>query len=261
LNSGSPGLLTVVTVCLNAREFLSECIESVRSQDLDAALFEHVIVDGGSTDGTLELLRVSEGLNWISEEDRGISDAFNKGVSIAQGEWILFLNADDRLASRDVLTRAAELLGQVPDGTKLAYGEVMLTDDSGSKTIAHLGRAGSHRYLFWRMTLPHQGIFFRKSYFEDHGVFDIGLRVAMDYELVLRSRSERFLHIPLEIAHMRSGGRSSQESRQGIRERRLAQLRHGVGPSFWPYIASAAFIVRTAILPGIKFFTRVRDRK
>jgi glycosyltransferase involved in cell wall biosynthesis len=90
---GSVPSITVVTPCLNAAETLAQTLASVRAQGYPA--LEHVVVDGGSTDGTLEMLERAEGVRWISEPDRGLSDAFNKGVRLAEGEVVGWLNADD----------------------------------------------------------------------------------------------------------------------------------------------------------------------
>ena len=97
-------LLSVITVVRNGAETISHTIDSVRKQR--DAHFEHIIVDGASTDQTLDIIRLNqhERLRWISEPDRGIYDAMNKGIAMAHGEWILFLGADDELADRSVLS-------------------------------------------------------------------------------------------------------------------------------------------------------------
>src|SRR3954451_25350744 len=87
-------LLSIVTPCLNAASTLPQALDSVRSQGLGEAV-EHVVVDGGSVDGTVDLLRDASGVKWVSEPDRGLSDAMNKGIALASGRYIGWLNADD----------------------------------------------------------------------------------------------------------------------------------------------------------------------
>ena len=90
---------SVITPSYNCKEFILENIQSVRAQGLGPEELEHWIIDGGSTDGTVELLKSETGIHWISELDKGLADAVNKGILRSKGEWIIWLNADDLLAS------------------------------------------------------------------------------------------------------------------------------------------------------------------
>src|SRR5690242_3725126 len=89
---------SVVTPSFNCKEFIEENLQSVRNQALAADQLEHWIIDGGSTDGTIEILKRTQGVKWVSARDKGLSDAVNKGIQMAAGDWILWLNADDLLA-------------------------------------------------------------------------------------------------------------------------------------------------------------------
>src|SRR6266480_4077053 len=91
-------IFTVVTPAFNCRDFILENFQSVRSQGMTAEQLEHWVIDGGSTDETVEILKKSEGIKWVSEPDKGLSDAVNKGIQRAKGDWIIWLNADDMLA-------------------------------------------------------------------------------------------------------------------------------------------------------------------
>src|SRR4051812_45646954 len=108
-------LLSIVTPCLNSASTLREAIASVRAQGLGDAL-EHVVVDGGSTDGTIEILRDAPDVSWASEPDRGLSDAMNKGVNRARGTFIGWLNADDYYLPGALERVRSELLAQPAAG-------------------------------------------------------------------------------------------------------------------------------------------------
>src|SRR5438552_5526245 len=91
-------IFTVVTPSFNCKDYIQENFESVRSQGMTADQLEQWVIDGGSTDGTVEILKQSQGIKWVSERDKGLSDAVNKGIQRAKGDWIIWLNADDLLA-------------------------------------------------------------------------------------------------------------------------------------------------------------------
>jgi glycosyltransferase involved in cell wall biosynthesis len=163
--------ISVITACLNARAALEYTLVSVAAQS-DA---EHIVIDGGSTDGTVELL-ARRGVRCISEPDHGIADALNKGLSMVTGEYILVLGAGDVLADFDSLERARPHLG-----ADLVSFDVML---GGRKRL----RARPFRLLTrFKMTSPHQGLLVRRSLYERIGYFDAQYRIAMDYEFLLRA--------------------------------------------------------------------------
>ena len=99
----NPVLVTVVTVCRNVKSSLEKTMNSLLHQSY--AHIDYVIIDGASTDGTPEMLGKTEGIRWISEPDKGIYDAMNKGIRMAEGEWVIFMNAGDVFASDDTLSK------------------------------------------------------------------------------------------------------------------------------------------------------------
>lgn len=174
-----PGI-TIVTATYNALDGLRRTVESVAAQDQHGV--QHVIVDGGSTDGTRAYLEsLGDAVVWISEPDEGIADAMNKGVGLAGGDYILFLHAEDEFLSTSSLAKAAAAMG---DADVVSF-DVRVT--MGDEAIIYR-TAGFGPMLEFFMTVPHQGAFCRKTLFERIGGFDPKIRVAMDYDFMLRAK-------------------------------------------------------------------------
>lgn len=186
----SQRLLTIVTPCLNSAATLPETLRSVRDQHLGDEV-EHVIVDGGSTDGTLELLRSTAGIRWISEPDRGLSDAVNKGVAMATGTYVGWLNADDYYlpgALRHV--RAA-----IEDGGDPVWitGPCVIVDAEGREIRRAVTayrrfflRHHSFRSLLAQNHIASPATFVRRDTLLDLGGFDERFRYSMDYDMWLK---------------------------------------------------------------------------
>ena len=207
LRASSPPLISVVTACLNSERHIGQTLRSVFEQQ--GVSCEHVIADGGSTDGTLLIVeaQLRPGGRWNSEPDRGIADAMNKGIDLAGGEWLLFLQSDDYLCDPTVLARASSHF--TPDldicGFPVLFG-------SENAAVAMRPR-GAGFWLNFKTGLNHQGTFIRRSLFERVGLYDTNFRIAMDYEFFLRAyrAGARFAcHPDPVIALMRDTGISSQ---------------------------------------------------
>jgi glycosyltransferase involved in cell wall biosynthesis len=179
MNSSKPKL-SVIVVVLNGAKTLQRCIDSVAEQSYPNK--ELIIIDGGSSDATVEIIRFNKQHvdSWVSEPDRGIYPAMNKGVERAAGDWIIFLGADDFLMAPDVLAAAAERLATIEPQTRLAYGKVAVVSEAGKV----IGSWGDFNHQL--DGLPHQGTFHHRSLFQIHGGFDESFRIAGDYELLLR---------------------------------------------------------------------------
>jgi glycosyltransferase involved in cell wall biosynthesis len=179
--------ISVVVASYNNVATVERCIGSVLSQTYP--LKELVVIDGASTDGTVQILRANDqGIAyWESEPDRGIYHAWNKGLDRARGDWIYFLGADDLFAGPDVLGRVAEALRQCPPDARLAYGMVALAARTG-EILEILGQPWSKARLSLKngLSIPPPGIFLHRSLFETHGKFDESFRIAGDYEFLLR---------------------------------------------------------------------------
>lgn len=176
-------LVSIVTPSLDQARYLHEAIESVRAQTHEPV--EHVVVDGGSTDGTLELLQGADGVRWVSEPDRGQSHAFNKGVALAGGEVIGWLNADDAYEPTAVAQAVAAL---AEGGVGLVYADVTRVNDDGVNPRRIRSRP---EWDLWTELNDGNGVyspavFFTRAAFETVGGLDESLHLAMDYDLWLR---------------------------------------------------------------------------
>ncbi|TMJ17514.1 MAG: glycosyltransferase [Alphaproteobacteria bacterium] len=209
--AASGATISVVTVCLNAERTIEDTIRSVAAQDW--ADFEHIIVDGGSTDGTaalVERLR-HDRLRFVSGHDDGLYDAMNKGLHLATGDYVGFLNADDFLAAPDALgfiARAAE------SGADCILGDTALVDSDGRPTPYIYSARG---FRSWWLTIgampPHPSFYARRALLLAAGGFDISFRVGADFDLIARlilGRGARWLVAGRILTCFRQGGVSTQ---------------------------------------------------
>ena len=181
--------ISIITPSLNRVAYIAEAVESVLSQNYPG--FEHIIVDGGSTDGTLALLRSHPHLRVISEPDQGIYHALNKGIRMAQGQIIGHLNSDD-FYEDDVFCYVAEQFGKDPGLEAIRGGAVVFEEKSdGSRTIAAIYADDSHHGSYFRsMVLGVPLIntcFFRKKVYDKVGLYDTLLTIAADKDFLVRT--------------------------------------------------------------------------
>ncbi len=221
-----PPQFSVVTVVRNGVAHLADCLESVRSQR--AVRLEHVVIDGASTDGTQDILRrYANGLAWwVSEPDGGIADAMNKGLRHATGDWLLFLNSDDYLASEHSLADAAAYLSH--ERSIVGFAIDFLHPDG---SVRHVVPRPSGWWRNFKIGLLHQGTLIRRSLFAQLGEYDTRFRIAMDTEFFLRAHRNGVaisVHPETTLAVMRSGGAGSSTDWAGLctrfAEERKAQL-------------------------------------
>lgn len=234
LNHGVPyyPLITVIVAIYNGARTLQQCIDSIAQQSYPAK--ELIVIDGASTDGTVGILKqnMEKISHWVSEPDRGIYDAWNKGLAQAKGEWICFLGADDYFWERQVLVQVSEQLVSLPEKIRVAYGQVMLLNNDGARQypIGEPWEKIKERFKQF-MCIPHPGAMHRRSLFELHGYFDDSFCIAGDYELLLRElKTEDAFFIPdVILVGMRQGGISSNPtySLASIWEIWRAQRKHG----------------------------------
>lgn len=240
-------LISVVIAVYNGKATLQQCLDSVTQQTY--AHIELMVIDGGSTDGTVDLIRANAQkiTYWISEPDRGIYNAWNKALAKASSDWICFLGADDYLWDSQVLARMAEQLALVSMDIRVAYGQIMLLNNNGSELYA-VGEPWANIKSRFRRTMcvPHPAVMHRRSLFADNGNFDETFRIAGDYELLLRElkTQDAFFIEGLVMTAMRQGGVSSDPANtlQGLREVRLAQIKNGIG---WPSLGWCVALLRT----------------
>ena len=213
--------ISVITVCFNSVQTIEQTLDSVAEQvgvDL-----EHIIIDGDSTDGTVDILhRAKDSISyWVSEPDGGIYDAMNKGLQRARGEWVLFLNADDYLASP---TSLASLLEAVSPEVAIIAGGTMMKYNDFDRPFR------SSRYFGLLLQLPfmHPSTIVRRSAFERWGSFDTRYRLAADCDLLLRliAQGEHYRVIETPSTVMRDGGASAKGYIVGRQEYREAYRRN-----------------------------------
>jgi len=214
--------VTIITVCHNSQRYIDKTIESVLIQthpDL-----EYVIVDGGSTDGTVEIIRryaeADSRIIWRSEADRGIADAMNKGVSLATGEVVAHINSDDFYAHPLVVARMAEIFSNNAKVGWVSGGFNFVADDG-----TFIRKIRARRYSFRRLIrgniLLHPATFTRRTLFDKAGGFDLALRYCMDYDLFLRLgaiTSPLMLDEQLACFRIHAASRSVSEAEQAYAE-------------------------------------------
>ncbi|WP_439532565.1 glycosyltransferase family 2 protein [Polymorphobacter sp.] len=229
--------LSVVTAVYNRERTIADAVDSLRRQT--HAKVEHIIIDGGSTDGTLDVLRrtLAADARLVSEPDGGIYDAINKGMARATGEVVGLLHSDDWLADNDVL---ADVARAFTPGIDAVYGDLEYVSDKDPTRIVRHWQAGpySHARLKQGWMPPHPTLFVRRSFLERHSPggrpYDTRLRIAADYEAMLRwfSAGMRTAYLPRVLVKMRTGGASNRSLARILRKSRedlTAMRRHGIG--------------------------------
>ena len=184
---GADVKVSVITVCLNAAGYISQTLKSILSQDYRN--LECIVVDGGSTDGTIEIIRAmteeDDRIHWQTGSDAGISDAMNRGVERATGEIIAHLHADDFYATNSVIATVVGQFDRHPE-VMWATGGIREIDESGCSIRDIPVRHYSARRLLRNNVILHPATFVRQSAFEAVGGFDTGLKYSMDYDMWLR---------------------------------------------------------------------------
>ncbi len=233
MNSAKHPMISIIVATYNVVMTLQQCISSIVGQTYEN--IELIIIDGGSTDGTVELLEINNHLisYWISESDKGIYNAWNKGLLQAKGEWICFIGADDFILDTQVIERIAIQLAMIPSNINVAYGQIMLLNNFGENLYAIGEPWGKVKERFKQiMSIPHPGLMHRRSLFEQNGNFDESFRIGGDYELLLRElKTADAVFIPdIITVGMRQGGLSSSPSNsiETLLEARRAQKMHGL---------------------------------
>ena len=205
--------ISIVTVAYNSRSTIVDTILSVANQSHHDK--EHIVIDGGSTDGTIEkVLKNRDKLSkFISEKDHGIYDAMNKGVGLAEGDIIGFLNSDDIYANDSILHKV--VLWMERDNLDSVFGDLVYVDPLNTDRIVryYSSKNFSPRQIAFGCMPAHPTLFFRKGVYEKYGPFKIDYRIAGDFEYVARGfRNDdiRFAYLPEIMVKMRIGGTSTR---------------------------------------------------
>jgi glycosyltransferase involved in cell wall biosynthesis len=214
LNGKADLRISIITAVYNSAATIADCVQSVQRQTCEV---EHIVVDGCSTDSTLEIVRRhAPSARVLSERDNGIYDALNKGIGMATGDVIGFLHADDIYADDKVIERVAQRLAE--KSADSCYGDLLYVHRRDTGKIIRYWRSGAYcEGLFEKGWMPpHPTFFVKKEIYERLGAFSRDFRIAADYELMLRFLVKHRIsttYIPDVLIKMRVGGASNRSLR------------------------------------------------
>ncbi len=217
MTKSSDNSISVITVARNCAPLLKRTIESVAQQDFGNK--EYIIIDGASTDGCQELISQSPHVdNWISEPDKGIYDAMNKGAAMASGKWIIFMNAGDTFAGNDSLSRLIDCAINNPEADVI-YGDVIRCGSNSSEDIV---KPASDSLKGHRLAFCHQSVICKKQdllYFP----FDISHRYSADFKFfkILEKKGKIFVHAKFPVARFDTTGISTRNRAKGLADNML----------------------------------------
>lgn len=176
--------ISIITVCWNSAATIEKTIQSLSSQTYED--IEYIIVDGNSSDATLDIIQKYPDTvtKWISEPDKGLYDAMNKGIRMATGDYIGIVNADDTFADATVIQRIAEFLQANP--VDASIGNIVQHKEDGKIIRQYSARKWQPKKLKIGFMPPHPAIFFKRELFEQLGYYALDFKIAADYELIIR---------------------------------------------------------------------------
>lgn len=206
--------ISIITATYNSQETLADTFDSVLKQTYQD--FEYIVIDGKSTDGTIDIIKSYESkfgnkMRWISEPDRGIYDAMNKGIAMASGDVIGMLNSDDFYTTNDIL---ADIADQLTDkNTDAVYGDVHFINSDGNKCVRYYSSARFKPSLLRFGFMPaHPSFYAKKQVYHDYGVYSLNYRIAADYDFFIRlfyKHSIKAKYMKKDFVTMRVGGMST----------------------------------------------------
>lgn len=205
--------ISLITTVFNNRTYIEECIKSILNQTYQN--IEYIIIDGGSTDGTLEVIKKYKDKisKLISEPDSGIYDALNKGIKMATGEVIGFLHADDIYANESVLEKVVNVFMKYDSDS--CYGDLQYVDKKNTNKVIRYWKSSNYRHGKFKhgWMPPHPTFFAKRDIYDKYGLFNTDFRIAADYELMLRFLERHKIstyYIPEVLIKMRIGGTSNR---------------------------------------------------
>lgn len=236
--------ISIITVCFNSAKTISDTLSSVEKQTYKN--IEHIVIDGGSTDDTLAIV-VSQGAHVARLEsgvDKGIYDAMNKGLALATGDVIGFLNSDDIFANTEVVARIAETMKN--PSIDACYGDLIYVDQRDMSKVVRYWKSGEfNRGNFFRGWVPaHPTFYARRKVYREFGGFDLNINLAADFDILLRFFEVHKIsseYIPEILIKMRLGGVTNASWNSILRQNReIAEIFKKYGFS----ISWKLFIIR-----------------
>ena len=233
--------ISLITVTFNSEKYLSECINSVIMQTYDN--IEHIIIDGNSTDGTVDIIKKYEHkiAKWISEDDRGMYDAINKGINLATGDVIGILNSDDLLVSENTIETIVNAFKE--QNVDSVFGDLEYVDKEDTEIIFRVWKGKKYNRNLLKMGwMPgHPTFYIKKSLIEKFGGYENHYFTAADYEFMVRYLFKHNIssyYLPQLIVKMRMGGASNKNLNQRLRANRRDYLAMKQNAIPMPFIVS-----------------------
>ena len=222
-----PKKISIITVCKNAENAIERTMLSVVSQNCFNENIEYIVVDGASTDKTVKIIKQYANkypIKWINEPDSGIYNAMNKGIKMASGEIIYFLNAGDKLFDEKIISVVLKKFEE--NNTNFFYTDVLMRnlDDLSKGSLKKFNHVD--KYFLFRDCVCHQASFYKKSVIEKFGGFDESFKLTADYEMLLKIMADKSLkkeYLPITAAYYDLSGISSTAIDLVEKERKMIQ--------------------------------------
>lgn len=215
--------ITVITACYNSEKYIRQTMESVLTQSYRNV--EYIVVDGGSTDNTVNIIQSFEPrfggrMKWISEPDKGIYDAMNKGIAMVSGDIVGLLNSDDFYAGNGILEKVVKRFAT--SSCQAVYGDLVYVDPEHTSKIQRYWKSGRYtkNAFAYGWMPPHPSFFVKKEVYQRYGGFNTQLRSAADYEFMLRvihKEGINLAYLPEILVCMRAGGMSNKNFKNRLR--------------------------------------------
>ncbi|HEX6181584.1 MAG TPA: glycosyltransferase family 2 protein [Chitinophagaceae bacterium] len=204
--------VSIITVTYNSAATLRDTLESVKKQDYP--YIEHILVDGGSKDGTVSIIRAYPHVaKYVSEKDEGLYDAINKGILMSTGDVVGILNSDDFFPNNLVISRMVEKLKE--NNADALYGDIAFVRPSNLQRVIRLysGKKFHPRKFAYGYMPPHPSVYIKRKFYEQYGLYKLDYEIAADYELLIRflhGKGLTCVYNPETMVYMRTGGVSNK---------------------------------------------------